>query len=62
MWRKRCRKSLSGREGQRLENAGGHGPDEGDGVGHHFVPLGLVPRVLAAALAVLEIVINPGKI
>ena len=56
-----CWKSLSGREGKRLEDASRHGPDEGDGVGHHLVPIGFVPRVLAALLAVLEIGINPGK-
>ena len=53
--------SLGGREGERLEDAGGHGPDEGDGVGHDLVPVGLVPRVLAALLAVVETGVNPGK-
>ena len=64
MRRKICcwKSSLCGREGKRLEDAGGHGPYEGDGVGHHLVPIGFVPRVLAALLAVLQIGINPGKI
>ena len=54
--------SLGGREGERLEDAGGHCPDEGNGVGHDLVPVGLVPRVLAALLAVIETGVNPGKI
>ena len=54
--------SLGGGEGERLEDASGHGPDEGDGVGHHLVPVGLVPRVLAALLAVVETGVYPGKI
>ena len=54
--------SLGRREGERLEDAGGHGPDEGNGVGHDLVPVGLVPRVLAALLAVVETGIHPGKI
>ena len=53
--------SLGGGEGKRLEDAGGHGPDEGDGVGHHLVPVGLVPRVLAALLAVIQTGVNPTK-
>ena len=53
--------SLGGGEGERLEDAGGHCPDEGDGVGHDLVPVGLVPRVLAALLAVVETGVHPGK-
>ena len=53
--------SLGGGEGERLEDAGGHCPDEGDGVGHHLVPVGLVPRVLAALLAVVQTGVNPTK-
>ena len=51
--------SLSGGKVQRLQYPGLHGLDQRDGVGHHVVPLWVVPGGLSAGLAVCHGLVTP---
>ncbi len=56
---RRTKRLLGRAEGEGLQDASGHGLDEGDSVGDYVVPLGVGPRGLATQFPVSHALVAP---
>ena len=54
--------SLSRRKWKGLQNSGAHAPDQGDGIGHDFVPALVMPSVFSAAFTVSQVRVAPNVV